>query len=1227
MATSASAASASAYKKLTPREHILVRPDSYIGSRTALETQRWVWNPAEGRMNWRTLMYNPGLFKIFDELVVNALDHVVRQAGAEKSARVSQIVVTLTPTMFRIYNDGAGIPVEVHPEYKVMAPELIFGHLLTSSNYDDTEEKVVGGKNGFGAKLTNIYSTRFTVRTCDTDRRFLFEQTFTENMSVIGKPVLGRVTKAAKAFTEVTAYPDLARFYPELAASGAIEMPVEMLDVLCTRVVDMAALAAPHGVTVFLSTSDAEGAVATPIPVTSFEAYARLFAEPGVPVFYERCGPRWEIAAVLTRHLHADGLPDDRHISFVNGIFTRRGGKHVDTVARTVLGAFCDGPGKKFDLKPAQLKDAVTFFVNATIVNPDFESQSKETLTTIASRFGSKFEVSDKFVTRLAKEGGLLEEAAAVLESRLMREAKKVDGKKTASVRGIPKLEDAAWAGTAKSEQCTLILTEGDSAAALAIAGLAVVGREKFGVFPLRGKPLNVRDASVTAKTDNVELTHIKQILGLVHGRKYTDLKSLRYGRVMIMTDQDVDGSHIKGLLINMFDAEWPELLKLPFLLCMMTPLLKATKGKTVHQFYSSSEYETWLKTAEAAGGRGWTVKYYKGLGTSTAAEGREYFKSMNTVGFTWDETTRDTVDMAFNKERADDRKAWLETYDRDRIIEVPAGGISVSYTRFVNDELIHFSIASNHRGIPHLMDGFKPSLRKILWAARKRGLTSEIKVAQLAGYVSEHAAYHHGEASLLGAIIGMAQNYVGSNNINLLVPSGQFGTRLEGGKDAAAPRYIFTSLDPVQAALFHKADDPALTWIEDDGQRVEPEYYMPVLPLLLVNGAEGLGTGHSTSIPCHSPRDIVAALRGRLSGAIADLSETTLSPWWDGFRGTITPGAGGRSVVTHGVFQFFDDEGCRVRITELPVGVWTKDYKAFLEELLAGEERPRLGGHKKPAAGSAAAAAAAKKTRAKATALKPAGGAGDAASVTSSVKSAPVKLLRDYQANYNDVDVDFVLTLDPEYYVEAKLFPSEFEKKFKLTSSHSLTNMVAFGTDGILRKFGSAGEIMETFYGVRLAGYATRKANELARLAAEIVELEARVRFVRAVVAGTLKVANAADEELLAGLIALGVPALSGGEGLRGFEYLLRMRVDRLKAAAVAELEAELATVRATQATLAAKSPEMLWLEDLDGFDAAYEAFCAARAAGRAEAAATSGGAATGEKKKRAVRVTTKKA
>lgn len=1167
------ATAAAAYKKLSQREHILQLPDTYIGSRDSHRESRWVWSPETKRMEWREVSFNPGLFKIFDELIVNSLDHVVRKsADPDKSKHVSRIVVSVSPTEFSVLNDGEGIPIAVHPEYKVMIPELIFGHLLTSSNYDEKEEKVVGGKNGYGAKLTNIYSRRFVVRT--SDGKIAYEQEYTDNMSVVGKPTMKKLATTKPSYTEIISVPDVARFF----GPTATEIPADMLDVLRTRVVDAAAIAAAHGCKVFLSSG---GSSATMIPISSFEKYVRLFTEEGVPVFYERCGPRWEIAAVLTRHMHADALPDDRHISFVNGIFTRRGGKHVETVARAVLGAFCDGPGKKLDLKPAQLKDAVTFFVNATIVNPSFDSQTKETLTTPAAKFGSVFKVSDAFVAKLAKEGGLLEEAQAVLDARLSREAKKSDGRKAATVRGIPKLEDATWAGTAKSVECTLILTEGDSAASTAISGLKVVGRERYGVFPLKGKILNVKDATMEKKTKNEELTRIKRILGLEHGKHYKDIKSLRYGRVMIMTDQDVDGSHIKGLLINLFHTEWPELLKLGFVCSLMTPLLKATKGKQVLNFYNDTEYQKWLATTEANGGRGWSVKYYKGLGTSTAAEAREYFASMNTVRFQWDEEASGTIDLAFNKKRADDRKEWLATYDRERVLEIPAGGADVSYSRFVHDELIHFSNADNLRSLPHVMDGLKPSQRKILWAARKRNLTSEIKVAQLAGYVSETAAYHHGEASLTAAIVGMAQNYVGSNNINLLAPNGQFGTRLHGGSDSASPRYIFTALEPIQATLIAKADDPELTWLEDDGVRVEPEYYMPVIPLLLVNGAVGIGTGFSTEVLPHNPCDLVAALRRRLSGEVADLESVSLTPWWDGFRGPVVPE--GRKVFTRGIYKFLDDDTNRVEISELPVGVWTKDYKEFLEGLLTGE-----------------------------------GGAGASGGKGSETGSGS-RLIKSYQEAYTDVDVKFYITLDSEYYHEARAFPAEFEKKFRLVNSTSMTNMVAFDIDGHIRRFGSAGEILETFYMRRIGGYVARKANELARMDDEIEELSARARFVRAVVDGELVVANAKDEELLAGLKKLGLPPRSApadADNLRAYEYLLRMRVDRLKAAAVAELEGELEKARGERAVLAAKSAEDLWLADLDVFSESYARFHAAREAERSAVVEESKGAATTVKK-----------
>ena len=736
------------YKKHTHREHILELPDTYVGSTETHEEVRWVYDASTSKMAHRKVAFNPGFYKIFDEIIVNARDALVRSQVAKKQpikhidvnvARDASNGITVT-----VENDGDGIPIELHKEHKVYAPELIFGHLLTSGNYDKTEEKIVGGKNGYGAKLTNIFSNKFTLSTRYPASGQRYTQVWQDHMATASKPSIVS-DKAAKGFVKIIYEPDLARF-PGLDLDA-------MVQVLHTRAIELAAMA---GKEVKVSWNG------TVIPTNTFEKFINLFIRDGTSHAYERCGERWEVGAVLARNLFAeDDSPDDRHISFVNGINTRKGGKHVESVLKTVLGNFTDlAKKKKIDIKPAQLKDSVVFFINATIVNPAFDSQTKETLTTPATKFGSVFK-SDKMADLLVKIG-LLEEAQSILDAKAAKDAKKTDGSKRKTLRGLPKLEDALWAGTAKSPETTLILTEGDSAAASAIAGLAVVGRERWGVFPLRGKMLNVKDISQEKFNKNEELTAIKKILGLEQGKVYQDTKSLRYGRVMIMTDQDHDGSHIKGLLMNFFHTFWPSLLQKGFLCCLATPLLKLTRRGTVLSFYSQGEFDTWR---DANGGdaavRGATMKYYKGLGTSTAQEAREWFKNLFDMKYEWDDLSDDAICLAFSKKRADDRKEWLKTFDARRTLAVVKGG-KVPYNRFIHDELIHFSNADNLRSLPHVMDGLKPSQRKILWASLKRGLRSEIKVAQLAGYVSEHAAYHHGEASLNSTIVGMAKTLLG---------------------------------------------------------------------------------------------------------------------------------------------------------------------------------------------------------------------------------------------------------------------------------------------------------------------------------------------------------------------------------------------------------------------------------------------------------------------------------
>ena len=1214
---------------MTHIQHVRALPDTYIGGVETNVEHRMVINRGTQKMDWRSVHFCPGFLKIGDEVIVNARDQMIRQRGRVGSVAdavpVKHIDVTITDTRITVYNDGDGIPVDEHPETKLWAPELIFGHLLTSSNYDKKEEKTVGGKNGYGAKLTNIFSREFTVETVDHRAKKKYVQTWTSNMSVCSKPTITTVAATAKPYTRISYVPDLSSFLWGLPETPAT-IPVDMQDVLATRVYDLAACVGRdcrvtlNGVVLPCNTfpkyidlylTDKEGSVGS----GGGEGTAATAAttKESKRIAYEVAGERWEIGAMLTRDLHGDAPPDERHISFVNGIATRRGGKHVEYVSKAILTAFCEVAKKKakLDVTPALLKDSVVWFINSTIVNPSFDTQSKETLTTPPSKFGSLPETTPKFLDQLLKIG-LLDEAQAVMDAKAAREAKKTDGKKKSTLRGYVKLDDAEFAGTAKGHECTLILTEGDSAKTTAISGLKVVGRKHYGVFPLKGKILNVMDVASAKKTANVEVNAIKGILGLETGKVYTDLKKLRYGRVMIMTDQDVDGSHIKGLLMNLFHCEWPSLLKLGFLCCLMTPLLKATKGAQTLCFYSDSEYEAWKASLGEAGLRGWNTKYYKGLGTSTASEARDYFSSMNTVEYLWDEGSAESLDLAFNKKRTDDRKTWLDTYDKDRHLPVTKGGARVSYTRFVNDELIHFSTDDNIRSLPHVMDGLKPSQRKIFWSALKRNLVHEIRVAQLAGYVSEHAAYHHGEVSLTGAITGMAQTYVGSNNLNLLSPNGQFGTRLMGGKDAASARYIHTELMSIVRAVVKKEDDAILTYTQDDGVAVEPVSYYPVVPMLLVNGCSGIGTGFSSDVLPYNPADLSLALKGRLAGGIVDLSSVEFTPWWFGFKGRVLPGKDAKTWITKGIYEFTDDDRCVIRITELPIGTWTQDYKEFLEEMLKEQE----GGGKK--AEKAAAVAGADKTA-------KAGAAAKAAKAVKAVKAVepPVIRLRGYTANYNDVDVDFTLELDPDYYHTARAYPSEFEKAFQLTSQMKTTNMVAFDTAGKIRRYASAGAILEEFYGRRLAAYGERKAHELARMAAEIIELEARLTFVRAVVEKRLVVANAEDSELLAGLRALALPPLSSGEDLKGYEYLLRMRVDRLKASAVAELTAEVFAAKAKRDALEATTIQALWLADLGTFDDAWAGYTTWRH-GTYESAAV---AASGEKKAVARKATAAKA
>ena len=887
----------SQYQKLSDLEHILEKPDTYIGSvENATDS---VYICKDGKFVYESIDYTPALFKMFDEGIVNCADHYIRttlkHATDPTVDLVTSINIEIRDNKITMTNNGEGIDVVKHPTYDLWIPEMIFGHLRSSTNYNKNEQKITGGKNGFGFKLVLVWSTWGRIETVDAKRGLKYTQVFENNLSKINTPKITECKK--KPYTMVEFIPD----YERLGMKGLTE---QMISLFQRRVYDIAGLT-PKEVKVKYNDE--------PLTVKDFTTYVKMYTDQDL-IFETH--ERWSYAACLNDSFD--------QISFVNRINTTKGGTHVNYIVNQIVKKMTEYilKKKKITVKPSIIKEQFKLFITATIENPSFDSQTKDYLNTPSNKFGSTCVVSDKFVEKLANLG-ILNTSCELSEIKDKKQAQKSDGKKSENIRGIHKLVDANYAGTKKSRECRLILCEGDSAKSGIISGLSPEDRNYTGVYPMKGKLFNVRGEKITKIHENKEISEIKKILGLETGKHYTNLDDLRYGSVLIMTDQDLDGSHIKGLILNMIDYLWPSLMTFDkFIGFMNTPILKATKGKESISFYNENEYEEWKKTHE-----NWKIKYYKGLGTSTGKEFREYFENEKIVSISLNESDKRDIDMLFNKKDAESRKEWLADYDRNQFVDTTLSTISLG--DFIHKEMKHFSKGDCDRSIANLMDGFKVSQRKIIYAAFKRRLVEEVKVAQFTGYVSEHSGYHHGEMSLNGAIVNMAQDFVGSNNINLFLPLGQFGTRLQGGKDSASVRYIFTKLSILTRIIFHKNDDNILTYLDDDGIMVEPVFYLPIIPMVLVNGTEGIGTGFSTKIPCFNPLDIIKYIKNRLTGSE---TENEFIPYYRGFKGKIERDENPTRFITRGVYTAKKN---KVVITELPIGVWNEDYIIYLDKLL----------------------------------------------------------------------------------------------------------------------------------------------------------------------------------------------------------------------------------------------------------------------------------------------------
>ena len=1112
---------ASDYKGYDTRTHVYNKPSMYIGSVDNLIRDDWL---LEDVMVYKEIDFIPGCERLFLEILSNASDN----AGRSKRSGVDpgSIVISMDHHTIKIKNGGLSIPLEIHPEFKIYVPEMIFGRFLTSSNYEVERHDI--GTNGIGAKATNVFSQHFKVIIVNDHKKYT--QVWENNMLICHPPTIEASTEPPSVTIEYVL--DFKKFkykeYPEEAFK----------------------LFARHA---------ADTSFTCKLPVmfnnqlfnySDIAAYAALYFGDTEKIIHVQKKKNNVVVELIILDTPDDGI----HVSFVNGMMTKDGGVHVNTVykliSEPIINQINDQLYKKFknldarELKSrsvnlADIKQNISIILSCQLVDPELTGQCKSYLSKPIPDIHIKNEV-----LKPIQNWQLMTRLTAILEAKQMASMAKTDGKKTKHVDiDIKGWHDAADAATKKSQECILCLTEGKSGAGYVNVYIASMENSNlYGVLPLKGKCLNVMKAEDAKIEQNREIKAIKTALGLQENTDYTDpvnFKKLRYGQIMICTDSDLDGKHITGLILNIFHCRFPSLLKREgFIIGKRTPIIRVINGKKVNKFYTQREYELWT-------GKG-HVKYYKGLGTSTRAEVIDDIKDEQLVTYTYDKDAADTLSLVFGSSLGNKRKEWITNWkprnDVDTMIIQP---ISL----FINHEFILFSKSDNIRSINNLLDGFKEAHRKIVAGSHKKfnigplnKKYQEIKVADLDSYIRTELNYHHGTDILGKAIILMAQDFVGSNNINLFEPDGQFGTRLENGRDASSTRYINTYPSAIFPYIFMEDDQDLLKYKTDEGKTIEPETYLPIIPIILVNGTKGIGTGYSTHISCHNPSDIVTWLQSRLKGEV-DLP--SIKPWYRGFTGQIViidrrklnqyknldinedvnlakeevDGVDNNikplfSIVMTGIYCIRNDT---IIITELPIGLSPDQYLDTIKDFL---ENKKIKGYKNES------------------------------------------------------------TADKIYFELTGFQGNVSYETLGIRRRISLSNMVLLDKNCIPQRYDTANDIMETFYTERLPYYHQRKEVKLTKIKNKLTQLNFKIQFINAIINQELIINNVSKQSIIDKMIMLKIPV----------EIYTEAKLSHLNKEEVAQLKKEVDIQQKEYTKLDKISPAQLWLNDLNQFYTKYK-------------------------------------
>ena len=1028
------------YKKMELHSQILLRPDTYIGSCKNIPSTEPIYVKEGDIIKEKNITYPEGLVRIFVEVVSNAIDNTWR--SLQENITPKFIKINIENNKISIWNDGKNIPLDIHQDEKIPIPELIFGNLLTSSNYNDDEERKTSGKNGYGVKLCNIFSSMFSVEVYNKEQGKIYTQVWRDNMYKKDPPVYKTkgfpksVEDGKNGYTMVEFIPDFKRF-------GIEGLTDDVMAFYEKIIYDTAMTVSLKGVKVIYN-----GNV---IPVSNIKDYVKLYFEEE---------PK-NMLTLASKDCKVVICPNNEftQVSFVNGIYTKDGGVHVKKWSDTIFKPISEKintslKDKSIDI--SHVKKHFFIFIYADVSNPSFGNQNK-------TRFDGppiEAELKDAELKKLMK-WDFVEKIKDSLKSKELNTLKNETERKRGIVN-VEGLKDANFAGKkGKNTDCVLCITEGDSANTYAIAGMKyglkfgekeVKGRDYIGSLPIRGKFLNVRNASIQSLLKNSEVKSLIQALGLQYDVDYSNdenYKKLRYGKLIALTDADVDGYHITGLLFNFIHSLFPSLAKRKgFFNLMRIPIVKIA-GKHNKSFFSQQTAEDYI---EKNNPKKDDIKYFKGLGTAQDEDIEEDF-GRRIVEFEVDEKGDEMMSNIFGKENADFRKDWIMSYKYSVIPEGKDYTVDdLKVTDFLNNEMILFSIDDCKRSIPSMTDGLKESQRKIIFSAFKRRLLyndKSIKVAQFSGYVAEHSSYHHGEQNLVDTTIKLAQTFVSSNNIPLFFNEGQFGSRVKNGDDAASGRYLFTKLNLATRTIFRPEDDDFLKDRIEEGETVEKEFYVPIVPMILVNGCSaGIGSGFSSSVPSYKLEDIIAQINNWLDNK--EFGE--IKPWYRGFKGNII--VDGKRVITEGVYEKVKEK--TYKVTELPIGksnISIDKYEEFLKKLQ--EE----------------------------------------------------KKITSFSSNCTESIVDFTINVTEDFEVS--------HKSLNLTDNVYTSNMVLFDPSNKIKKYESVQHILEEFCNVRHSLYEVRKEGIVKSMEDELLYIKNKIKFIGEIINNTISLKERDDESL----------------------------------------------------------------------------------------------------------------